>query len=61
MKNYTKGITEEVLDSNNIDKLQVIGEYDNLTPRMIVKYKNDTEVIIDGDEGITNFIIDLMT
>ena len=61
MKNYTKGITEEVLDSNNIDKLQVIGEYDNLTPRMIVKYKNYTEVIIDGDEGITNFIIDLMT
>ena len=61
MKNYTKGITEEVLDSNNIDTLQVIGEYDNLTPRMIVKYKNDTEVIIDGDEGITNFIIDLMT
>jgi len=61
MKNYTKGITEKVLDSNNIDTLQVIGEYDNLTPRMIVKYKDDTEVIIDGDEGITNFIIDLMT
>ena len=55
MKNYTKGITEEVLDSNNIVTLQVIGEY-GLTPRMIVKYKDDKEVIINGDEGITNLI-----
>lgn len=59
MKNYTKGITEEILDSNNIDKLQVIGE-NGLKPRMIVKYKDGKEVIIDGDEDITNFINDLI-
>jgi hypothetical protein len=48
MKNYTEGITEEIIISNNIDKLQVIGE-NGLKPRMIVKYK-------DGDEDITKFV-----
>jgi|APGre2960657404_1045060.scaffolds.fasta_scaffold30396_1 hypothetical protein len=55
MKNYTEGITEEIIISNNIDKLQVIGE-NGLKPRMIVKYKDGKEVIIDGDEDITKFV-----
>lgn len=60
MKNYTEGITEDLIISNNIDKLQVIGE-NGLKPRMIVKYKDDKEVIIDGDEDITKFVNDLIT
>lgn len=60
MKNYTEGITEDLIISNNINKLQVIGE-NGLKPRMIVKYKDDKEVIIDGDEDITKFVNDLIT
>jgi hypothetical protein len=60
MKNYTEGITEEIIISNNIDKLQVIGE-NGLKPRMIVKYKDGKEVIIDGDEDITKFVNNSIT
>ena len=60
MKNYTEGITEEIIISNTIDKLQVIGE-NGLKPRMIVKYKDGKEVIIDGDEDITKFVNNSIT
>jgi hypothetical protein len=60
MKNYTEGITEEIIISNNIDKLQVIGE-NGLKPRMIIKYKDGKEVIIDGDEDITKFVNNSIT
>ena len=60
MKNYTEGITEDLIISNNIDKLQVIEE-NGLKPRMIVKYKDGKEVIIDGDEDITKFVNDSIT
>ncbi len=58
MKNYTEVITEEILISNEIDKLQIIRE-DGFKPRMIIKYKEGKEMIIDGDEEITEFVENL--
>ncbi len=55
MKNYTEGITEEIIISNEIDELQIMQE-PKFEPRMIVKYKNGEEMIIDGDEEITEFV-----
>jgi len=55
MKNYTEGITDEMIITNGIDKLQTIIESGS-KPRMIVKYKDNKEMIIDGDEEITKFI-----
>lgn len=56
MKNYV--ITEEILISNEIDKLQIIRE-DGFKPRMIIKYQDGKEMIIDGDEEITEFVENL--
>jgi hypothetical protein len=55
MKNYTEGITDEMIITNEIDKLQTIIE-SGFKPRMIVKYKDNKEMIINGDEEITKFI-----
>ena len=55
MKNYTEGITEEIIISNEIDKLQIMDEA-GFKPRMIIKYKDGKEMIIDGDEEITEFV-----
>jgi hypothetical protein len=55
MKNYTEGITEEIIISNEIDKLQIMGEGE-FKPRMIVKYNDGKEMVIDGDEEITEFV-----
>ena len=55
MKNYTEGITEEIIISNEIDKLQIMGE-GGFKPRMIIKYNDGKEMIIDGDEEITEFV-----
>ena len=52
---YTEGITDEMLISNGIDKLQTIIESGS-KPRIIVKYKNNKEMIINGDEEITKFV-----
>lgn len=52
---YTEGITNEMIISNEIDKLQTIIESGS-KPRMIVKYKDNKEMIIDGDEEITKFV-----
>lgn len=54
MKNYTEGITEEIIISNEIDGLQIMQEH-KFEPRMIIKYKNGEEIIIDGDKDITKF------
>ncbi len=58
MKNYTEGITEEIIIFNDIDKLQVMGE-NGFKPQMIVKYKDGKEMIIDGDSDITTFVDEL--
>jgi hypothetical protein len=55
MKNYTEGITDEMIITNGIDKLQTIIE-SGFKPRMIVKYKDNKEMIINGDEEITKFV-----
>jgi hypothetical protein len=55
MTHYTEGITEEIMNSNGIGKLQTIVESGS-KPRMIVKYKDGEEMTIDGDEEITKFI-----
>ena len=58
MKNYTEGITEEIMNSNGIGKLQTMVESGS-KPRMIVKYKDGEEMTIDGDEEITKFVDEL--
>ena len=55
MKNYTEGITDEMIITNGIDKLQTIIESE-FKPRMIIKYKDNKEMIINGDEEITKFV-----
>ena len=58
MKNYTEGITEEIMISNEIDKFQIIGE-NGFEPRMIIKYKDGKEMIIDGGIRIAKYIDEL--
>ena len=58
MKNYLDGITEEIINSNGIGKLQTMVESGS-KPRMIVKYKDGEEMTIDGDEEITKFVDEL--
>ena len=48
-------ITEEKIKSNNIEKCCIISEL-SLNPRMIVKYENGKEMIIEGQEEINLFI-----
>ena len=60
MKNYTEGITEEIIISNEIDKLQIMGEGGS-KPRMIIKYNDGKEMIIDGDEEITEIVNNFIT
>ena len=55
MKNYTEGITDEMIITNGIDKLQTIIE-SGFKPRMIIKYKDNKEMIINGDEEIIKFV-----
>ena len=55
MKNYTEGITNEMIISNGIDKLQTVIE-SGAKPRMIVKYKDNKEMIINGHEEITKLV-----
>ncbi len=55
MKNYTEGITEEIIIDNQIDKIEIIRE-GGFRPRMIIKYKYNKEIIIDGDDQIIEFI-----
>ncbi len=55
MKTYTDEITEEIIISNGIEKIQTIVE-GKVEPRMIIKYNNGKEMIINGDNDIKIFI-----
>ena len=64
MKNYTEGITEEIMISNDIDGLQIMQEIGKdklikIKPRIIIKYNTECyikEIIIDSDEDMIQFI-----
>ena len=58
MKSYTDEITEEIIISNGIEKIQTLVEA-NIDPRMIVKYNDGKEMIINGHKEITKFIENL--
>lgn len=55
MKSYIDEITEEMISSNEIEKIQTLVEA-KANPRMIIKYNDGKEKIIDGHKEITEFV-----
>lgn len=55
MENYLEVLTENVIKSHNIKNCMIISEKD-WKPRMIIKYNDDSELSIDGDEEIKKYI-----
>ena len=58
MKDYLKDINETILDAKGIEKIQSFIEND-LPPRIVVIYLDDSVKTIDGEESILNFIEEL--
>lgn len=55
MENYINGITEEMLISSGIVKIQLMGEQ-GFNPRMVIFYTNGTSINIDGEINIITHI-----
>ena len=58
MENYLEGIDEVILVSNGIEKVQSFQDND-LPPRIVVMYLDDSVKTIDGEVSILNFIEEL--
>jgi hypothetical protein len=58
MKDYLKDIDESILDDKGIEKIQSFVEND-LPPRIVVIYIDESIKTIDGEESILNFIEEL--